>query len=214
MTMLVLDFKAGTSGSKRCAVQPMLQLPRQICYLRSNKFTGALMPPETPPTKPLLTAAEIAAGPSAHIKHPWNPNSSIHITRLSAAAGLARTVISLARVPPGKESFVYHSHEHDEEWLFILSGKGRAEIDGKYYEVGPGDFMGFTAPGPAHHLTNPYTEDLVYLMGGEHSGLDIGHFPKLGRKMVFGPSGIFAMNDRDLTEMSFSDYVAKDGETN
>jgi uncharacterized cupin superfamily protein len=126
------------------------------------------------------------------------------------AAGLSRTVISLARVPPGKESFVYHSHEACEEWLYILSGRGRAEIDGTIHEVGPGDFMGFQAPGPAHHMTNPYTEDLVYLMGGEAGRLDIGHFPKLGRKIVFGPSGLFAADDGDLKPMTFGDYLAKD----
>lgn len=30
--------------------------------------------------------------------------------------------------PPGKESFVFHSHERDEELLYIPSGEGRAEI--------------------------------------------------------------------------------------
>jgi uncharacterized cupin superfamily protein len=166
------------------------------------------MPEETP--KPLITAAEIAQAPAGHIKHPWNPHSDIYMTRLGVLAGLSRTVISLARVPPGKESFVYHSHERGEEWLYILSGRGRAEIDGQFHEVGPGDFMGFTAPGPAHHMTNPYTEDLVYLMGGEATSLDIGHFPKLGRKIVFGPSGIFAADDKDITPMTFGDYLAKD----
>jgi uncharacterized cupin superfamily protein len=168
------------------------------------------MSTDTPPPKPLLTAAEIAAAPRGHIKHPWNPHSDVYIVQLSTAAGLKRAAVSLARVPPGKESFVYHSHEHDEEWLYIFSGKGRAEIDGKFYEVGPGDFMGFAAPGPAHHMTNPYTEDLVYLMGGERSGLDVGHFPKLGRKIIFGPSGIFAADEKDLTPMTFGDYMAKD----
>ena len=74
----------------------------------------------------------------------------------AALAGLRRTALSLARVPPGRESFIYHSHEHDEEFLFILSGRGRAEIDGEIIEVGPGDFMGFPTPSVAHHLTNPY----------------------------------------------------------
>jgi uncharacterized cupin superfamily protein len=168
------------------------------------------MPDQTPPPKPLLSAAEIDAAPRGHIRHPWNPNSDIYLTRLSVAAGLSRTVVTLARVPAGRESFIYHSHEHCEEWLYILSGRGRAEIDGVLHEVGPGDFMGFTAPGPAHHMTNPYTEDLVYLMGGEVSRLDVGHFPKIGRKMVFGPSGLFAMEDKDLKPMTFGDYLAKD----
>lgn len=101
---------------------------------------------DEPTPKPLLTAADIAACPEARIRHPWNPNSEVYLKRLAQDAGLRRIAVTLARVPPGKESFVYHSHERDEEFLFILSGRGRAEIDDRLYEVGPGDFMGFTRP--------------------------------------------------------------------
>jgi uncharacterized cupin superfamily protein len=124
-------------------------------------------------------------------------------------AGLSRVVLSLARVPPGKESFVYHSHERDEEFLFILSGKGRAEIGEEVFEVGPGDFMGFTAPGVAHHLVNPYEEDLVYLMGGERSGLDVGYYPKLKRRAIFSKTGISAVDESSLQLMTFDDFTLK-----
>jgi uncharacterized cupin superfamily protein len=134
--------------------------------------------------KPLWTAKEISNWTERRNRHPFNPNSDVFVRRLSAAAGLKRTALSLARVPPGKESFIYHSHERDEEFLFILSGRGIAEIGDNVYEVGPGDFMGFTAPGPAHHLINPNDVDLVYLMGGERSGKDVGNFPKLGRRIA------------------------------
>jgi uncharacterized cupin superfamily protein len=146
-----------------------------------------------------------------HLRHPWNEQSDVHIVPLSMSAGLKRAVLSLARVPPGKESFIYHFHEHDEEFIYILSGRGRAEIDGKIYDVGPGDFMGFTAPGPAHHMSNPYTEDLVYLMGGERSRLDIGHFPRIKRKMIFGETGIYGVSDDGIREFTFADYLAKEG---
>jgi uncharacterized cupin superfamily protein len=162
-----------------------------------------------PSPKPLWSATEIAAAPEVHINHPWNANSDIYVKPLSIAAGLSRVALSLARVPPGKESYVYHSHERDEEFLFILSGRGRAEIGEEMFEVRPGDFMGFTAPGVAHHLINPYEEDLVYLMGGERSGLDVGYFPKLKRRIVFAQTGINAVNDSSLQLMTFDDFVAK-----
>lgn len=159
--------------------------------------------------KPYWSAAEIANAPETHIRHPWNPNSEVHMRSLSWAAGLARAALTLARVPPGKESFVYHSHERDEEFLYILAGRGRAEIGDDVVEVGPGDFMGFTAPGVAHHLTNPYDEDLVYLMGGEHSGMDIGYFPRLGRRILNTQSGIAAIDDSDVKPMSLEDFLGK-----
>ena len=159
-------------------------------------------------TRPIQTAAEITESKEMVIRHPWNPNSEVHLKHLAHRAGLRRVALTLARVPPGKESFVYHSHEREEEFLFILSGRGRAEINGTIHEVGPGDFMGFAAPGVVHHLTNPYGEDLVYLMGGERSGFDIGHFPKLGRHIIFGPSGIYCVDDAALWPMTFKDWAS------
>jgi uncharacterized cupin superfamily protein len=93
--------------------------------------------------------------------HPWIPNSEMYGTRLGAMAGLSRVGVNRVRVPGGRESFIYHSHYTEEEWIYIVSGRGVAEIDGEEYEVVAGDFMGFPIPGVAHHLRNPYDEDLV-----------------------------------------------------
>jgi uncharacterized cupin superfamily protein len=131
----------------------------------------------------LLRAADIEAKAGRH-SHPWNPNSEMRGVQLSRQVGLERAGVSLARIPPGKESFVYHSHAREEEWVYILSGTGTAEIDGGEYAVRPGDFMGFSTPSVAHHLRNTGTDDLVYLMGGEHRDMDISDFPKLGKRMV------------------------------
>lgn len=49
--------------------------------------------------------------------HPWNPSSEMTGTHLSALGGLARTGVSIIRVPPGKESFAYHAHHREEEWV-------------------------------------------------------------------------------------------------
>jgi uncharacterized cupin superfamily protein len=131
----------------------------------------------------LIRAAEAEAAMETH-SHPWNPNSELTGVQLGRRAGLVRTGVSLARIAPGKESFVYHSHEREEEWLYILSGAGTAEIDGEEHEVGPGDFMGFPAPSVAHHLRNTGDQPLVYLMGGESRDAEIATFPRLGKRMV------------------------------
>ncbi|MGQ4646969.1 cupin domain-containing protein [Lyngbya aestuarii] len=115
--------------------------------------------------------------------HPWNPKSEITGTFLGRMVGLKRTGVNFAKVPPGKESFIYHSHYCEEEWIYILSGYGIAEIDGEEFEVGPGDFMAFPTPSVAHHLKNAGDEDLVYLMGGENLDVEIADFPHLGKRM-------------------------------
>ena len=131
----------------------------------------------------LVRAADAAAKMGTH-SHPWNPKSEMRGVQLAKLTGLVRTGVSLASIPPGKESFVYHSHAREEEWLYILSGTGTAEIDGADYAVGPGDFMGFKTPSVAHHLRNTGGEPLVYLMGGEKRDSEVATFPLLGKKMV------------------------------
>jgi len=131
-----------------------------------------------------VVRSEEAAEQAQRFSHPWNPNSELFGTRLSSLVGLSRVGVSRVSVPPGKESFVYHSHQREEEWIYVLSGRGIAEIGDEEFEVGTGDFMGFPAPQVGHHLRNPYEEDLVYLVGGEALDVDIADFPRLGKRMV------------------------------
>ena len=103
-------------------------------------------------TRKLLWKADELQSQERAVTQRLNPNSHLLRTGLSRLAGLQRAHVSLGRVPPGKDSFAYHSHMVEEEWVYILSGRGLADIDGQQYEVGPGDFMGFPSPGIAHLL--------------------------------------------------------------
>jgi len=144
----------------------------------------------------LIRAAEAEAAFETH-SHPWNPKSEVSGVQLARRCGLKRTGVSLACLAPGRESFAYHSHEREEEWLYILSGTGTAEIDGEEHEVGPGDFMGFPTPSVAHHLRNSGDEPLVYLMGGENLDAEVATFPRLGKRMVRvgGRAEIYDLDD-------------------
>jgi uncharacterized cupin superfamily protein len=134
--------------------------------------------------KSLILRSEQIQGSMLTFSHPLNPQSEITGTFLGRTVGLKRTGVNFAKIPPGKESFIYHSHYCEEEWIYILSGQGVADIDGKEYEVKPGDFMGFPTPSVAHHLRNTSAEDLVYLMGGENLDVEIAEFPTLGKRML------------------------------
>ena len=111
-------------------------------------------------------------------RHPLNPNSEIHGFQLSRLTGLSRTAVNWIRIPPGRESYVFHTHEAEEEWVYVLAGRGMAEIGDEELEVGPGDFMGFPTPSVAHHLRNPFDDDLIYLCGGEIRELDVCDYPR------------------------------------
>jgi uncharacterized cupin superfamily protein len=144
----------------------------------------------------ILQAHEIAER-EAHFSHPWNPKSSINGTHISRLVGLKRVGVSLAKIPPGKESFVYHAHHREEEWIYIISGRGIAEIDDNEFEVGAGDFMGFPTPSVGHHLRNPFDKELVYLMGGENLDAEIADFPRLGKRMLRLEDNIEIYNSSD-----------------
>ena len=116
--------------------------------------------------------------------HPWNPQSEITGSHLSSLAGLKRTGLSLVRIPAGKESFAYHLHHREEEWIYILAGRGIALIDGNEYELGPGDFVAFPTPSVPHNLRNPGEDELVYMMGGENLDFEVADFPTLDKRMI------------------------------
>ena len=164
--------------------------------------------PDDERKKCLLRAAEIQASEEMRLRHPLNPNSDARLRPLSELAGMQRVRLTLARIPPGKESFAYHAHDADEEFVYILAGRGRAEIGDQTFEVGPGDFMGFPTPSVAHHLTNPYAEDLVYLMGGERSRVEVGTFPRAGKRIIFTSRGIWQVDEQHLEPMGFEQWLA------
>ncbi len=61
-------------------------------------------------------------------------------------------------IPPGA-SIGVHRHEGDEEYYFIISGRGVMTLDGERHEVGPGD-IGAVFPGGEHGLANTSDEDM------------------------------------------------------
>ncbi|MBE9137791.1 cupin domain-containing protein [Nodosilinea sp. LEGE 07088] len=136
-----------------------------------------------PSSNPLLPASAIAALPESIFVHPLNPRAIRHGKSLGDETGLQYLGVHLVRVEPGHDSTQHHLHQAEEEFIYILSGRGVAEIGEETVEVGPGDFMGFVTGGPAHSLSNPFAEDLVYLVGGLRLEFDICDYPKINTRM-------------------------------
>lgn len=132
---------------------------------------------------PLLTAEDIGELSETVRHHQFNDNAIRHTRSLSDELGLERIGVHLVRLEPGRESTQFHFHHQDEEFLYILSGRGIAEIGDDQHEVGPGDFMGFTGFSLPHSMRNPFDEDLVYLMGGERNPIDVCEYPRINRRM-------------------------------
>src|SRR5207253_2763471 len=113
-----------------------------------------------------------------------NPETVVFMRSLSNPAGLEHCGVHFIRVPPKRESFPHHCHYGEEEWVYVISGRGVLDMGEETREIAPGDFMGFARGPVAHQIRNPNDVDLVYLTGGERSKNDVADFTKLKKRMV------------------------------
>lgn len=132
----------------------------------------------------LLKKVDIKDLPHEAFVHPLNAGVTRLEIHLSDALKMKNIGIHLVRLKPNSQSTVAHFHSDEEEFIYILSGKGVARIGKQEVKVEPGDFLGFTAPSSPHLLKNPFAEDLVYLMGGERRSYDVIEYPEIEKKFV------------------------------
>jgi uncharacterized cupin superfamily protein len=146
-----------------------------------------------------LSAAEIAAMPEVKRTHPLNPKAVRQTKSISDALGLSHIGVHLVRIAPGDETTEFHLHQVEEEFIYILSGRGIAEIGEHQVEVNAGDFMAFTAPSLPHAMRNPFENDLVYLMGGNRQHFEICDYPHLQKRQFRHGDERHLVNWSDLT---------------
>ncbi|MCP5143475.1 MAG: cupin domain-containing protein [Gammaproteobacteria bacterium] len=143
------------------------------------------------------------------VTYPWNPDSVVAGTKLSVLAGLQRLRVSVVRVPPGGAATAYHSQLSEEEWWYVLSGKGVIEIDDQEDFLSPGDFVGIGVAEAAHQLRNPFREPLICLHGGEYTDVSVSDYPRLGKRMfrygetmeIYDTSDVEEIGPADLDEV-------------
>ncbi len=135
-------------------------------------------------TTHLFRAADLAQLPESISTHQFNAQAIRHVRTLTHLAGLSRIGLHVVRLKSGNESTEPHTHDNDEEFLIVLAGRGKAEIGESTYDIEAGDIMAFPRGSPAHSLSNPFDDDLVYVMGGERNKNDVVHYPRLKRSMV------------------------------
>ena len=141
------------------------------------------MPKSRKPAR-VLRAAEILEQREAYSQR-LNPRSRFEGTELARPGGLTRVGVSIAWLKPGEESFAFHAHMVEEEWLYVLSGRAVVEMGDESVEMGPGDFVAFPSPGVAHLVRNAFDSECAYLMGGEIGlPLDWIDYPRLGKSYL------------------------------
>jgi uncharacterized cupin superfamily protein len=129
-------------------------------------------------TFPLIKAQAIAAMAEARRVHRLNRRAIRNSKSLGDAVGMTQMGIHLVRIKSGDQTTEFHTHHCDEEFIYILSGSGIADIGRRKVKVGAGDFMGFVAGSLPHMMRNPFKADLVYLMGGTRKIYDVTEYPR------------------------------------
>lgn len=100
----------------------------------------------------------------------------------SQLGGLTQFGAYVETLEPGSRSSDRHWHEHEDEFLYVLSGEVTViEEDGAHL-LGPGDAACWPAgTANAHQVKNRSTASCTYLIAGMRAPRDVVHYPDDGR---------------------------------
>jgi uncharacterized cupin superfamily protein len=131
----------------------------------------------------LLRASEIAAMEGVAKAHFLNPEARRVNRSLGDATGLTGIGIHLIEVEPGGWTTEHHIHHHEDEAIYVLSGTAEARHGDDVVAVGPGDFLGYAAGGPAHSLRATGDAPLRCLVMGQRLAHDVCDYPDRGKRL-------------------------------
>jgi len=131
----------------------------------------------------ILTSRQIEDMEGDERIHFLNPNAQRIRKAIGDKVGLSKIGVHIIYVEPGRDSTEFHKHYHEEECIYVLSGKGILSIDGEDFLFEKGDFAGFPADTVAHALKNTGTETLVCLVIGQRLDQDVADYPNQNKRL-------------------------------
>jgi len=130
-----------------------------------------------------ISAQQISSLAGVRRVHQLN-SAAIRLDKsLGDEAGLKNIGIHLITIAPGDKSTEFHSHKYEDEAIYVLSGHGTEIIGNEAHKIGPGDFTGLPAGGPAHETINDGSEPLVCLVIGQRLPQDVVDYPRQGKRL-------------------------------
>ena len=127
----------------------------------------------------LVAADAPARAKSSNYPEPFFARVAGRIKRpLGDIFGLKNFGVNLTRLHPGSMSALRHSHEKQDEFVYILEGRPTLITDAGRTALRPGMCAGFQAgTGDGHHLVNETAEDVVYLEIGDRTPGESASYP-------------------------------------
>lgn len=116
--------------------------------------------------------------------------SKLKTILIGDAIGCEKIYVNIDYVKPGAESVKYHSHSKQEEFYFIMSGRGILRINGEEILIKTGDVISAPAgKDNGHQFINNSSEILQIL--------DIGTREK-GDIITYPDENVFLIKDKGL----------------
>ena len=103
--------------------------------------------------------------------------------------GLRNFGVNLTRLEPGAATALHHRHSLQDEFVYVLAGEPTLVGDDGVVTLRPGMCAGFRSGGPAHHLENRGTEEVIILEVGDRSVGDEVVYPHDDIAAVMGEDG-------------------------
>lgn len=133
--------------------------------------------------------------PLEHIKDP-DFAGKMKTLFLGDVAGSEKIFVNMDYIKPGGKSKKFHSHSKQEEFFFVIAGKGVLRIGESEEPVIEGDFVAKPAgKGIAHQFINNGSEILQVFNFGLKSEEDIEEYPDEGIIMLKKQGMIFRPGD-------------------
>ena len=98
--------------------------------------------------------------------------------------------IEIARVPPGKKNYPYHSHSAQWEFYHVLSGTGTVRHADGTTPIVAGDAFIF-GPDEPHQIINDSGDDLVLYVVADNPIGEYGYYPDSKKWLVRSPERAF-----------------------
>lgn len=122
--------------------------------------------------------------------------SKLKTILIGDAIGCEKIYVNIDYVKPGAQSVKYHSHSKQEEFYFIMSGKGILRIDDKEILIKTGDVISVPAgKDNGHQFINNSSEILQILDIGTREKDDIITYPDEDVFLIKDKGLVFNIND-------------------
>jgi uncharacterized cupin superfamily protein len=120
---------------------------------------------------------------------------------LGAPFGPVDFGVNLTRLAPGAGPSIHHPPAKSDAWIYLAEGTPTLPVGNAARLLAPGDWAGFPAGWPPHHLVNHGDRDVVTLEVGERAPGDSVFYPEDDLAAAMQPDGTWHYTRKEDTPL-------------